>query len=175
MRDNNIRKMTVCAMLAALTCVATLLHIPSPGGYSNLGDGILLVSTFLLGPVCGTVIGAVGSALADLLLGCAYYIPGTIVVKGLSALLAALLFSIGKKASRKWLILRLAASSVPAELLMVFGYWLYKSLILGNPEGALTSVPRNLIQGAIGVIAATVIYSILIQISSIKKVSYYDK
>lgn len=159
------------AMLTALVCAATLLHIPSPGGYSNLGDAIVLLSAFFVGPVWGAVIGAVGSAFADLLLACAYYIPGTLIVKGGCALIAALIFSIG----RKHTTLRLTLAAIPAELFMVFGYYLYKAFILANPAGALTSVPRNLIQGAVGAAAAVILYSVLIKIPTIRKASYYDK
>lgn len=175
MRDKLTHKLTLVAMLTALTCAATLISIPSPGGYSNLGDGILLLSTFLLGPLWGTVTGAVGSAMADLILGCAYYIPGTLVVKGLSALIAGLIFSVGRKKDKKYTTLRLICATVPAELWMVLGYYLYKSFLLANPAGALVSVPRNLIQGAIGAAAAIILYSILIQIPSIRQGSYYDK
>lgn len=159
------------AMLTALVCAATLLHIPSFGGYSNFGDGVVLLSAFFVGPVWGTVISAVGSALADLLLGYAYYIPATLIVKGGSALIAALIFGLGHKHQT----LRLILASIPAELFMALGYYLYKAFLLGNPSGALVSLPRNLIQGAIGAAVAIVLYSVLIKNPAIKKVSYYDK
>lgn len=174
MNKSLTHKITIYAMLTALICAATLINIPSPGGYSNLGDGLVLISAFLFGPVCGMVTGAVGSAMADLILGCAYYIPGTIIVKGGTALLAGLIFSIGHKSDKKFTTLRLIAASIPAELWMVFGYWLYKSWILGNPSGAAVSAPRNLIQGAIGTVVAVILYSVFIKIPTIRKVSYYD-
>lgn len=175
MHDKLTHKLTLVAMLTALVCAATLISFPSPGGYSNLGDGILLLSTFLIGPVWGPVTAAVGSAMADLILGCGYYIPGTLVVKGLSALIAGLIFLIGRKADRKYTPLRLFCAAVPAELWMVLGYWIYKSFLLGNPAGAMVSLPRNLLQGAIGAAAAILLYSILIQKPSIRQGSYYEK
>ena len=58
-------------MFIALTCVATMfLQIPVPGmanGYVNLGDAILLIGAFFLGPVYGAVAAGVGAALADIL------------------------------------------------------------------------------------------------------------
>jgi uncharacterized membrane protein len=73
------------AVLTALTTVATLiLAIPFPTtqGYFNLGDSLVMISGFLLGPVGGFVAGGVGSAMADLIAAPAYA-PITLLSKGL--------------------------------------------------------------------------------------------
>ena len=77
-------------MLAALTCVATIvIKIPSPlNGYINLGDCIVLLSGWLLSPVYGFFAAGLGSALADLFSGYAAYAPATFLIKGLMALIA---------------------------------------------------------------------------------------
>ena len=65
-----IMQVTVTAILAALICVATMIvqiPIPATGGYANLGDGIILISSFLLPVGCSITAAALGSALADLL------------------------------------------------------------------------------------------------------------
>ena len=66
MKQTKLRTLILAAMFAALTCVATMIiHIPSPiGGYFNLGDCMVLLSAFVLGPVWGTAAGGIGSALA---------------------------------------------------------------------------------------------------------------
>ena len=94
MNDKKIRKLVFAALLAALVCVATMVvQIPSPmQGYVNLGDCFVLLSGWLLGPWYGFAAGGIGSMLADLFLGYAHYAPGTLVIKGLVALLAALLY-----------------------------------------------------------------------------------
>ena len=94
MNDKKIRKLVLAALLAALVCVATMVvQIPSPmQGYVNLGDCFVLLSGWLLGPWYGFAAGGIGSMLADLFLGYAHYAPGTLVIKGLVALLAALLY-----------------------------------------------------------------------------------
>ena len=94
------RLLSLTAVLAAFCCVATLvLVIPSPtGGYMNLGDTIVLLSCYLLGPAYGAASAAFGSALADLLAGYASYVPATFVIKGLMALLAGGLYHLlGRK------------------------------------------------------------------------------
>ena len=89
----NTKNLVFAALLAAVTCVATLvIHIPSPlNGYINLGDCFVLLSGWLLGPVYGFLAAGIGSGLADLFLGYAVYAPATFVIKGLVALAAYLL------------------------------------------------------------------------------------
>lgn len=49
-------KLTYTAMLTAMVCVATMLiRIPTMVGYTNLGDGFILLSAFLFGPFYGAV------------------------------------------------------------------------------------------------------------------------
>ena len=73
------------AMLASLTCVATMIiKIPTPlHGYANLGDCIVLLSAFLMPVSYGFCAAAIGSALADVLSGYAMYAPATFIIKGL--------------------------------------------------------------------------------------------
>ncbi len=86
--------MVFCALLAALCYVATrVIQIPSPmSGYVNLGDSLVLLSGWMLGPWWGFCAAGIGSMLADVLSGYAYYAPATFLIKGVMALLAAVLF-----------------------------------------------------------------------------------
>ena len=49
MNDKKIRKLVFTALLAALTCVATMvIQIPAPvSGYVNLGDCVVVCSLWL--------------------------------------------------------------------------------------------------------------------------------
>ncbi|MGN1083913.1 MAG: ECF transporter S component, partial [Lachnospiraceae bacterium] len=80
--NSKLHKMVLTALFTALVCVATIIiQIPSPmQGYVNLGDCIILLSAWLLGPLYGFFAGGVGSALADLLTGYSHYAPGTLVI-----------------------------------------------------------------------------------------------
>ena len=91
MKKASTFRVVLTALFAALVCVATMtIRIPSPtGGYLNLGDGIVLLSAFLLGPVYGTLAAGVGSMLADLLSGYPAYALGTLAVCLLALLLPA--------------------------------------------------------------------------------------
>ena len=52
------RMLVMAGLFAALGCVATMvLQVPSPtGGYMNLGDTVVLLGAYLLGPVYVAVV-----------------------------------------------------------------------------------------------------------------------
>ena len=78
------------ALMAALTCVATIIiKIPSPlKGYLNLGDCVVLLAGWVLLPAYGFLSAGLGSALADLFSGYVIYAPATFIIKGCMALMA---------------------------------------------------------------------------------------
>lgn len=171
--DNKLRMLVLTAMLAALVCVATLvIRIPTVGGYTNLGDGFVLLSAFLLGPLYGGIAGGLGSALADLIAGYPYYIPGSFIIKGLVAVFAALLMKKVMKEREIPSVPMQLLCVVPAELFMVAGYFAYKALILGKPAGAVTSIPGNLMQGLAGCIVSILLYQLLIKVPAVREHSW---
>ena len=156
MKPSSTFRIVLVALFAALTCVATMfLRIPSPtGGYLNLGDGIALLSEFLLGPWLGGVAAGLGSMLADLLAGYPAYAAGTLVIKAGAAMLAGLLYRRLPARGTGRALPRLLAAAVPAELWMALGYFLYTMLCLAYGPGAAAEIPGNLAQGAAGVAVA---------------------
>lgn len=150
--EQHSRQLVFAALLAALSCVATLvLTVPSPtGGYMNLGDTVVLLSAYLLGPWWGAAAGGIGSMLADLCVGYAAYAPATLIIKALMALLAASLYrALGKKNAS------LVLCGIAAEAVMVVGYWCCDGLLMGSLPGAAVGIPSNLVQAAFGLIAST--------------------
>lgn len=166
MKHNSSFKIILTALFAALICVATMLiHIPTPGtnGYVNLGDGIILTCAWLLSPGYAAAAAGIGSMLADVLSGYMTYAPGTLIIKGLVALIAAFLSSrfIRKNSSEKSSFIAYLISGCIAELFMTAGYFLYESTLLSYGLGALASVPANLCQGAAGIIVGLVLTPVL--------------
>ena len=92
MSDKKIRFMVTAAVMAALTYVATtVVRIPAPtGGYVHMGDGLVLLCGWILGPWWGGAAAGIGSMLVDLLGGYMSFVPGTLVIKFLDAMAAAL-------------------------------------------------------------------------------------
>ena len=91
---NKTKLLVMTALFAALGCAATMaVKVPSPtGGYMNLGDTVVLLAAYFLGPVYGAAAGGVGPALADLLGGYPVYVPATLVIKAVMGITAGLLY-----------------------------------------------------------------------------------
>lgn len=160
-KQNSVRKLVLTAMFAALTCVATMIikiPIPATNGYINIGDCIVLMSGWLLGGVYGTAAAGIGSMLADLLLGYMTYAPGTLVIKALVALVACVVY---KAIDEKYSFWARLVSSILAEAVMVFGYFVYEATLLGYGVGALGSVPSNIIQGVGGIVISVLVMELI--------------
>ncbi|HAI21382.1 MAG TPA: ECF transporter S component [Clostridiales bacterium UBA8153] len=77
-------------MLVALTLVATtLLRVPSPGGELcfHFGTAVIFTTALLLGARMGAVVGALGSALADIILGLWVWFPVSFFIHGMEGYL----------------------------------------------------------------------------------------
>lgn len=157
MKNMKLQKFTRYAILLALTTVMTMvIQIPSPAtnGYVNLGDMVVFLAALMLGKKGGFLVGGLGSAMADLLLGYAHYAPITLIVKGLEGYIAGSIYEtkIGK---RKPII----ATSI-GGLFMAFGYYIPEIFLYG-PKAALVSVPGNIVQGLVGAVVAVLLFKAL--------------
>ncbi len=156
--DTKIRittsKIALYGVLISLTTVATMvISIPTIAtkGYVNLGDAIVLLSGLILGPAGGFLVGGLGSALADILLGYAYYAPFTFIIKGVEGMLGVLLYK--RLFKEKHVIIPL----IMAGLWMATGYLLVEVFMYGFPA-AIVSYPSNIIQGVVGAVLCTFLY-----------------
>ena len=156
MSHDKLVRLVFTGLLTALVCVATMvIKIPTPtNGYVNVGDALVLVSGWLLGPAYGFFAAGVGSALADLINGYGTYVAGTLLIKGLMGLTAALMMRKGNTASR-------VIGGVCAEGIMVFGYFLYESTLLGYGMAAAASILGNAVQGGVGLVFGLLLYRVL--------------
>ena len=69
------KKIVTAALFAAIICVVTFFpKIPLVNGYIHLGDAVILLAAFIMGPIYGGVAAAIGSALADLISGYVIFI-----------------------------------------------------------------------------------------------------
>ena len=167
--NNNLKKLILAALFAALSCVATMsIRIPTPGtsGYIHPGDAIVILSGIILGPVWGFLAGGIGSALSDLIGGYFIYVPITFVIKGLVALAAGLLYQkIGKNQKSRYIAVILGG--VADIILVAGGYFVCESFIYG--AGAAASIPANIIQGVGGLVISCILYPILISIPNVRQ------
>lgn len=167
--NNNLKKLILAALFAALSCVATMsIHIPTPGtsGYIHPGDAIVILSGVILGPVWGFLAGGIGSALSDLIGGYFIYVPITFVIKGLVALAAGLLYQkVGKNQKSRYIAVILGG--VADIILVAGGYFVCEFFIYG--AGAAASIPANIIQGVGGLVISCILYPILISIPNVRQ------
>ena len=158
---SNLRLIALCGIFAALVFIGTELKIPTAIGYMNLGDGVILIASFFIGPAAFFP-AAIGSALGDLIAGYPSYIAPTFIIKGVMGLLAGLIMLSARGKNIKDILLRILASVV-AELIMVGGYFAFEVFMYGK-EAALGSVAFNFIQAGVAiVIAVPLTYAIKIK------------
>ncbi len=148
---NKTKKIVFSALLASLVCVATMvIKIPSPlSGYINLGDGVVLLCGWLLGPLYGFLAAAVGSALADLFYGYMVYVPATFLIKGAVALIACIL----SKKTKKFI------GAIAAEAVMVAGYYVFEGFLYGFGASLVNIVP-NIVQATAGIIVGLLLIGV---------------
>ncbi|NLB61910.1 MAG: ECF transporter S component [Clostridiales bacterium] len=139
------KKIVLGGLFAALITLVTYLAIRIPGGsgYIHLGDSVIFVAAFVLGGLGSAAAAAVGSALTDIILGFAIYAPGTFVIKGLTALVAAMLMKAFKPK------LRILAILI-ASLIIPIGYFAYELSFITTFEVAIVNIPFNLLQTTVG-------------------------
>ena len=146
--DKKTKRLALAGQLCGATLLLTLLSIPLPSGYGyvNLGDAGVFLCVCLLPGGLGALAAGVGAALADLILGWAMYAPVTLLIKGLTALLAGLALRRAKKAG--------LPLSLLCCLLVPLGYFLYETILLTAPVAAVNVLP-NALQAAIGAVLGT--------------------
>ncbi len=158
------KKIVIAALIAALTCIATIIiKIPSPlKGYVNLGDCIVLVAGWILSPVYAFLAAGLGSALADIFSGYIIYAPATFIIKGIMAVIAFYGFKtfnkkIGNLSSK-------IISGIAAEIFMILGYFIFEGFLYGFIPSAV-NIPANGVQGVAGLILGVILIKIFEKIN----------
>lgn len=159
-------ELTLTALFAALACISTMvIQIPTPtNGYVNMGDCFVLLAGFILGPVYGGLAAGIGSMLADIFSGYAYYAPATFVIKALMAVAAYFVAKYMVKLIEKASFANAAATvsaAVVAEIIMIGGYFVFAAVFLGSGLGAVAGIPGNLVQAAFAIITAPLLYALV--------------
>jgi len=170
MRNGKTIKPVLSALFAALIAVSTMIiRIPLPGtGYAHLGDAVVLLAAFSLGGVYGAAAAGIGSCLADIFSGFAYYAPATVVIKVVMVLITCVLFSLLVKKSKKHISLKRILASSAGGAIMVLGYFLYETVIYGVGV-AILAVPGNIVQAVTGIVISSVLVIIFLRNPAIKE------
>lgn len=146
-------------LTAVLIALATLLtmytKIPVPGirGYFNIGDVVIMTSALLLGRKQGAYIGAIGPALADLLLGYIIFVPITFVVKGIEGYLVGTVYNQESYGSA-------FIATIVGGIVIVAGYFIAEYIFM-DPGVAYAGLLTNTIQAVMSVIISMILYAVL--------------
>lgn len=145
----------------AVVFVATMfIKIPNAlDGYFNLGDGFILIFASILDPFLAFLVGGLGSALADVAGGYAYYFIPTLIIKGLEAIVVSVLI---KKYGKKVQI----PAYILGAVIMVLGYFLTKWYLKQSMAIALTGISENIFQSGVGIVIALICYPVISRIYS---------
>lgn len=181
MKNNQIYKLTVTGLMAALCYVAftfVKIPIPVPGGDTtalHIGNAFCVLAALLLGGVYGGLAGSLGMTIADLL--DPTYItsaPKTFILKFLIGLIAGFvahkIAHISDEHSKgyvfKWsLISSVCALGFNVIADPIFGYF-YKNFILGVPSPAAKimstwAAGATAINAVVGTIVVVIVYNAL--------------
>ena len=142
-RKKTLRLVAFSGITAAFVFLGTQLRIPTAIGYINLGDAVILIASYVIGPAAFFP-AAIGSAIADLIAGYPMYIIPTFVIKGLMGLVSGFIM---KHPEHSPHIVRRILACIAAELIMVSGYF-GAEIFLYDLAASAASIPFNLIQAA---------------------------
>lgn len=179
--DDKMKKTTqivMTAMMMGLVLLMTyIIRVPIPAteGYVHLGDCMIFMAVLILGWKWGAVAAGIGSALADLLGGYAYYAPITLVVKAAMAVVVGLFIeaALRKGFSRNGLRVMEILGMALGGLVMCAGYYVAESIMYGNWLLPVASIPMNVLQFVVGMVLATALAAALYKTSVANKMSYH--
>lgn len=186
MKNQKMKKNVTAALLAAMTCIATMIiKIPTPTmGYIHPGDCFVLLSGVILGPSAGALAAGVGSMFSDIFSGYLSWAPATFLIKALTAGTAGMLFHRHKKhgASMRTRCAALVCGGVLGETIMVAGYFIYEAGLASFGNGALSAaalaagamsaaagIPFNIVQGITGILLAVLLLPVLVHVPDIRE------
>lgn len=177
----NTKKMVIAALMAALTCIATMIiKFPTPTmGYIHLGDGFVLMCGVLLGPWAGALAAGVGSMFADIFSGYASWAIATLLIKALTAMIAGLIFHGFRKNLRRPVApyIGIIAGGIVGEAVMVLGYFLFEAglaaadgsfsaaALAAGAAASAVGIPFNIVQGTVGIAVSTLLMPVLLRLN----------
>lgn len=168
-KNNSVYAIVLTGVFTALVMAATSffkIPVAATNGYVHVGDAMIFLAVMILGRRNGTIAGATGSALADLIGGYAHWVPWTFVIKGLMAFAAGtILFAGEDKSSDSRPVQALSLRSVVAltvgGLVMISGYFMAQRFIYGTWAAPLAALPGNIIQAGAGILISEAVSAAL--------------
>ena len=164
-------KLIMSALMAAMTCIATMvISVPTPtNGYIHLGDGLVLLSGIILGPIYGGMAAGIGSMFSDILLGYAYYALPTFILKAIAAIAGGYIYQQFTKIKlSKSYLFPLIGAGITGGIIVTCGYFLVEATVFGYGIAAASSIPGNLLQNLFGIVVSALLMPTLSHVPAIR-------
>ena len=156
---NKVLFLCITAIFMALTCLATMIiQIPIPLGYAHLGDSVILITSYLFGPVVGALSAGIGSAMADILTGYPAWALPTLIIKCIMGLFAGYFFHKGSKRMELF-SMKSYMVTIVTLLFMVAGYVVGGAFLYGSVAAGLASAPGLLMKSVVNLFVFFVLTS----------------
>lgn len=149
-KTSPVRWLTITALLMAMNVALSSFGLPVPGGHLYLNDIIICTAAILLDPLGAFAVGGIGAFLGDF-----FFYPTPMFVSLVTHGLQAVVISLC--AHRLFPQKRALAAGIGVLLgavIMVVGYSLGRAFIYSTPEYAILKLPFQILQAAVGAIAA---------------------
>ena len=151
------RLLVITGVFAAMTCGLTFfVRIPTPLGYTHLGDGVIYLAACILPSPYALLAAAIGGGLADLLAGFPQWVIPTLIIKALISLPYS-------SKSVKLLTKRNALAVILSGLITIGGYF-WATWFMYDWAAALAEFVGNTVQA---VISGVIFISISIALDEI--------
>ncbi|MBR0373897.1 MAG: ECF transporter S component [Mogibacterium sp.] len=172
--------LTITAMLTAMVFAATtFFKVPVGLGYIHFGDVFVILGALMLPRRQACFAGGAGAALADVIGGFAVWAPWTIFIKVGTALLVAQAQAMIRKGNRTGEVPEEPARSADfrdgairaafytlAAAWTAAGYYVAEGVIYGNWVVPLAGIPFNILQIAVGAVAAHFLFHVYARMGS---------
>lgn len=150
------KKMIITALFTAMVFVVTMISIPIPFGFLNIGDALIMLMAITLPLPMTMFIGGVGSMMADFALGYSQYALFTFFIKGLEGAIVYYLYHHTKK-------FRKVLPFVAAGTWIVVMYGLTDVFLFQSWYQLIPSMSYNVFQGVGSAIIAMSLSTMMIR------------
>ena len=177
---NSMNKMVFTALLTALTVLFTLiLKIPvGPDCYIHLGEPIVFLAVMALPRKYACFAGSVGTSLADILGGYAFWAPWTFIVQLIVVLVFGFFIDRARNSNGTHNILGIPFSEFMGYIVTTavgtVAFFIAEYMLFGNVIEAATCVPFRLLLLASGSIIAAIAFKSL-ETETLKQNFYYKR
>ena len=160
-------------MIALIWIAASVIRIPSVGGFVHLGDCMVFLSVVVLGKKKGAVASAIGMMLVDLLGGYYLWAPFTFVIKGAMAYISGSVLEALENHSDSF---RYIVSFLISGIFMVIAYFgagiimaAFLTEKVGLIQGIIYSskdIVGNIMQAGVGIVIALPVSAVILKAKS---------